>query len=173
MNKEAIILIGFMGTGKSTVGRIAAKRLGVPFVDADRQIEREQGMTIPDIFREKGEAAFRAMETETLKRLLAGGRRVIATGGGAVLAEENRAAMKAGGTVVALKASPQTIIRRVKGDGSRPLLAGNVADNVLRLYEQRKTAYDFADLIIDTDALTAAEAAERIVEYLAKENRKR
>lgn len=171
MKNDSIILIGFMGTGKSTVGRILAGKLGLDFVDSDRQIEKEQGMTIPDLFRERGEAAFRAIETDTLKRLLREGRRVIATGGGAVLAAENREAMRAGGTVVALKASPETIIRRVGESGDRPLLAGDVADNVKRLHEQRKTAYDFADLSVVTDGLTADEVAERILDYMAKGNR--
>lgn len=171
MKNDSIILIGFMGTGKSTVGRILAGKLGLDFVDSDRQIEKEQGMTIPDLFRERGEAAFRAIETDTLKRLLREGRRVIATGGGAVLAAENREAMRAGGTVVALKASPETIIRRVGESGDRPLLAGDVADNVKRLHEQRKTAYDFADLSVATDGLTADEVAERILDYMAKGNR--
>jgi len=167
----AVILIGFMGTGKSTVGRILAERLGAEFVDTDQVIEREQGMGIPDLFRERGEAAFRAIETETLKRLLDGSRRVIATGGGAVLAAENREAMRAGGTVVALKASPETIIRRVAGGEGRPLLAGDAAANVRRLLELRKTAYDFADFTVVTDGLTADEVARRILHFLAKESR--
>jgi len=171
MKNNTIILIGFMGTGKSTVGRLVAEKLGVEFIDSDRQIERDHGMTIPDMFREWGEPGFRAAETKTLKRLLAEGNRVIATGGGAVLAEENRKAMKEGGTVVALKALPETIIRRVEGDDGRPLLAGNVADNVLRLYNRRITAYDFADFTVQTDELTAEETAQRILDYVWKGSR--
>lgn len=171
MKNKTIILVGFMGTGKSTVGRLVADRLGWPFTDSDRFIEQEQGMPIPSIFRERGEAAFRALETDALKRLIGQGGRVIATGGGAVLAEDNRKVMLAGGLVVALKASPDTIISRVGGGVDRPLLAGNVRDNVMRLYEQRKTAYDFADLIVQTDGLTADEVAEHILDYMVKENR--
>jgi len=170
MKNGAIILIGFMGTGKSTAGRMLAERLGVEFVDTDEAIERELGMSIPDIFRERGEAAFRAIETDMLKRLLDGSRRVVATGGGAVLAAENRAAMKAGGTVVALKASPETIIRRVAGGEGRPLLAGDAAANVRRLFEQRRTAYDFADFTVMTDELSADEVVRRIMDYLSKES---
>lgn len=171
MKKDTIILVGFMGTGKSTVGRILADKLKWTFTDSDRFIEQEQGMPIPDIFRERGEAVFRALETEALKRLVGRRRRVIATGGGAVLAAENRNTMLAGGLVVALKARPETIIRRVGGGVERPLLAGNVRDNVMRLYNERKAAYDFADLIVQTDDLSTADVAEHIIHYMAKENR--
>lgn len=170
MKNDTIILVGFMGSGKSTVGRIVADKLGFRFADSDRVIEQTLGMPIPDIFRERGEAAFRSVETETLKRLIAEGKRVIATGGGAVLSEENRKAMKEGGLVVALKAEPETIIRRVGAGADRPLLAGDVKGNVLRLFEQRKGAYDFADLIVDTDNMTPEQAALFIIDYLKKGN---
>lgn len=171
MRKETIILVGFMGTGKSTVGRILADRLGWAFTDSDRFIEREQGMPIPDIFRERGEAAFRALETDAIKRLVRMRRRVIATGGGAVLAAENRKAMLAGGLVVALKARPETIVHRVGGGVDRPLLAGDVQNNVRRLYNERRNAYDFANLTVQTDGLSATDVAEVILNYMVKGNR--
>lgn len=165
MNANNIILIGFMGTGKTTVANILAKQLGWQDINSDEMIETAEGMPISRIFETKGEAYFREVETEALRTVLAGKERIVATGGGAVLKEENRDAMLKGGLVVALKASPDTIISRVREDASRPLLAGNLEERVVSLLKEREHAYDFAHFIIDTDVLTADQIAGRIKDY--------
>jgi shikimate kinase len=163
MKHDNIVLIGFMGTGKSTVGRMLAEALGWTYTDSDDRIVTAQGVTIPDIFERDGEAGFRAIESDVLKRVMYEGQQVIATGGGAVLAEANRIVMKDNGYVVALKAEKAEIIARVSGDHGRPLLQGDLEQRVTQLLESRKTAYDFADLIVDTTGLTPEQVVERIM----------
>ncbi|WP_309299331.1 shikimate kinase [Paenibacillus sp. YYML68] len=162
MNKRNVILIGLMGTGKSTVGIALAERLGYRFVDTDARIEEVSGMSIKDMFAELGEAAFRLQETACINNVLADEAQVVATGGGAVLAEVNRQTMLEGGLVVALRASAETIIQRVREDGNRPLLAGDVEERVRAIMESRKHAYDFAHLSIQTDGLAVEEITDRI-----------
>lgn len=163
MKSNNVILIGFMGTGKSTVGRLLAPKLGYSFTDTDHRIEQEQGRSIPIIFERYGEAHFRKLEKEALENALEEGNKVIATGGGAVLAEANRKAMLDGGYVVALKADKATIMARVSRDEDRPLLRGDLEERVTTLLESRKTAYDFAHLIVDTSGLSPYEVVEYIV----------
>jgi shikimate kinase len=161
---DKIVLVGFMGTGKTTVTRLLAERLGVGRVDLDEEIEREAGCTIAELFDTKGEAHFRDLESAVLERLMASDRPlVLATGGGAVLREANREAMLRSGFVAALTASPERIIERVSGDASRPLLRGDVEERVRRLLAERKTAYDFAHIRIDTTDLSPDEVADRIL----------
>lgn len=152
-----------MGTGKSTVGKKLAERLGWTFLDSDAVLEEEQRTSIAELFRLHGEAHFRTLETETLERVLLQTGQVVATGGGAVLAEANRSCMLRCGYVVALKATPEAIIHRVSSDTSRPLLQGDLEERVHTLLEQRKSAYDFAHAVIDTSDLTAEEIVERIM----------
>lgn len=163
MNKRNIILVGFMGTGKSTVGMTLAERLGWAFVDTDQYIEGKHRKSIPELFREQGEAFFRAAESEALREMLSGEGRILATGGGAVLAAENREMMQNNGFVIALRAAPDIIIRRVSEDQNRPLLQGNLEERVHSIMEQRKHAYDFADISIDTSGLSVSEITERIL----------
>jgi shikimate kinase len=163
LTRNNVVLVGFMGTGKSTVGTIAAEKLGWTFVDSDEWIENKAGKSIPDIFADEGEASFRALEREALRELLSGERVVLATGGGAVLAAENRERMLGGGLVVALTAPLATIVERVRGDRNRPLLQGDVEERVSALSEARRGAYDFAHMTIDTAGLDPAAVAERIV----------
>ncbi|NOV03313.1 shikimate kinase [Paenibacillus planticolens] len=165
MTTSNLVLVGFMGTGKSTVGRKLAERLGWTFQDSDAVLEEEQQTSIADLFRQHGEAHFRALESKTLENLLARQGQIVATGGGAVLAEENRACMLRNGFVVALKASPETIIQRVSSDTSRPLLQGNLEERVHTLLEQRKSAYDFAHTVIDTSELTTEQIVEIIIRH--------
>lgn len=157
-----VILAGFMGTGKTTVGRQLAERLGWTFMDSDRYVEEQAGMSIREMFAEKGEPYFRELETEALRTLLSGEHRVVSTGGGAVLKEENRRLMLEGGLAVALRAEEATVVSRVRGDANRPLLQGNVEERVRTLMEARRNAYDFAPLQIDTDRLTVEQIVERI-----------
>lgn len=159
-----LVLVGFMGTGKSSVSRLLAERLNVSRADSDEAVERAESRAISDIFATDGEEAFRDMETRELRRLMESNQpMVIATGGGAVLREENRSLMLAHGFVTALTAHPEQIITRVMQDESRPLLQGGVRDRVYQLLEKRKDAYDFAHLTVDTTELSVEEVVDRIV----------
>jgi shikimate kinase len=161
-----VVLVGFMGTGKTSVGKILAKKMGWVFADTDHYVEEKAGAAIPQIFEAEGEQAFRLMETEALREILAGECHVVSTGGGAVLKEENRKLMLAGGLVVALTASEATIVERVRYDVNRPLLKGNVEEKVHILMEARRAAYTFAPLQIDTDIMSAEQIARLIEERL-------
>lgn len=162
---KKLVLIGFMGTGKSTVSRLLAGKLGWKRVDGDEEIERLEEKTISDIFAADGEAGFRVIETRVLETILTSGEyAVVATGGGAVLSEVNRKLMLNNGFVVALKASPEQIIARVKTDTERPLLQDDAAERVNLLLAQRKHAYDFAHLTVDTTNMSAEEVVETILE---------
>nr|WP_183604471.1 shikimate kinase [Paenibacillus phyllosphaerae] len=160
-----IVLVGFMGTGKSTVSRLLAEQIGCLAVDMDAEIERRIGRDIPSIFAQEGEAFFRRVESEVLAALLASeDSSIIATGGGAVLAQSNCDLMLKQGMVVALTAQPEHIIARVRGDENRPLLQGDVEERVNKLLADRKHAYAFAPLQIDTTALEAQAVADLIAE---------
>ncbi|CAM4255127.1 shikimate kinase [Paenibacillus tarimensis] len=160
-----IVLIGFMGTGKSTVAKVLEERLGLPAIDLDAAVTAREGRTIADIFAARGEAYFRKVESEVLaSAMTADSPSVIATGGGAVLAEANRSIMLENGFVAALKADAEHIIARVRHDKGRPLLEGDVEHRVRSLLESRRSAYDFAHLIIDTTDLTPERVADRIQE---------
>ncbi len=161
-----IVLVGFMGTGKTTVGRILANRLGWTFTDTDAFIQEQAGMTISRMFEEHGEAFFRQRETEALRELLQRRNQVVSTGGGAVLLEENRRLMLESGLVVAMNAEESVIVERVRGDKGRPLLQGDVVERVHTLVEARRHAYDFAPVQLHTDRLSPEEAARRIEEML-------
>lgn len=163
-----IVLIGMMGSGKTTVGQALSAKLGWTYVDTDSEIVRSQGMSISDMFAKQGEEAFRRAESEAIGKVLKGSEQVIATGGGAVLLEQNRLAMKENGFVVALAASVETIIERVRGDQNRPLLQGNLEERVNHIVESRKHAYDFADLKVDTNGLPVDRIVDAI--YSAMEN---
>jgi shikimate kinase len=163
-----IVLIGFSTTGKSTVARLVAQRSGWMAVDIDELIVARTGRTIPDIFERDGEVAFRDLEAAALAEALAGERRVVATGGGAVLRQDNRALMKARGWVVLLEARPETILARLQvaaASEPRPLLAGD--DPLVRitaLKAARQPLYDaLADLTIHTDGRTTAQVAAAVL----------
>ncbi len=165
-----IILEGFMGSGKTTVSEILSDRLGLELMDTDVTIEDTEGRSISSIFREDGEEAFRDMETELLQMIAGDHLRdmVISLGGGMPVREKNRELLKESGKVVYLKASPETIYERVKGDTTRPLLQSE--DPLLRikeLMEGRSDVYDeAADLIIDTDNKTPDEICDEIIREL-------
>lgn len=159
---ENIVLIGFMGTGKSTVGKELAVELGWEYLDSDEAIISKAGMDIPALFAERGEAAFRELERDVIRELMAGSRQVIATGGGAVLAEANRQAMLERGFVVALLADRETILHRVRGDANRPLLAGDLEARVDKLLADRAGCYEFAHMQSDTASLTPGQVCEAI-----------
>lgn len=147
-----LFLIGLMGAGKTTVGKILAKRLHWPFFDSDHEIEARTGVRIPIIFEIEGEEGFRNREVETIAELVTMNNVVLATGGGAVLRAENQQALKSHGTVIYLRANVDDLYERTKHDRNRPLL--QTADPKARLqalFEQRDPIYrQLADVVIDT-----------------------
>lgn len=170
--KKNLILIGFMGSGKTTVGVKLSYRLRMPVEDTDKMIEKRCGMSISEIFADKGEEAFRAMETGILREIAAQDfGHIYSVGGGTPVREENRPLLRACGTVVYLRAKPETIYERLRGDTTRPLL--QCADPLTRirtLMAERSAAYEeCADLIVDVDALGTEDAPERIVRALREE----
>lgn len=159
-----LVLTGFMGTGKTSVGRMVAERLDRPFVDLDDVIVARAGKPIPRIFAEDGEPAFRALEAAVCAEMREAAGLVVAAGGGAVVDPANREALAAGGLVICLEAAAEAILARVGGDGGRPLLAGG--DPLMRIREllaQRAGAYAAHPLRLDTTGLTPAAAAERVL----------
>jgi shikimate kinase len=163
-----ISLVGMPGSGKSTVGRQLARQLGWRFIDSDAEIERHIGGSIRAFFEQQGEDAFRDLEQATLARLAVGDAVVLATGGGGVLREANRKALRAGGKVVYLRSSPEELFRRLRHDRQRPLL--QVADPQKRLrelFQQRDPLYrDAADFIIETGRPTVGTLVNMILMQL-------
>ncbi len=164
--RHNVVLIGFMGTGKTILGRALASRLGRPFVDTDTLIEQRAGRPIPRIFAEDGEAAFRRLEAEVVAAVGDARGTVIATGGGVVLNSENMARLRRGGVIVALRAEPGTILARVRRGTERPLLGADPEGSVRRLLAERGPLYDDADLVVDTSSLQPEDAV-RLVEMFA------
>ena len=149
-----IIFIGFMGAGKTTIGKKLARRLGIPFVDTDDMIEEQAGQKISDIFATKGEACFREMETETLRQLINRQQRcVIAVGGGLPMQPVNRPLLKELGKVVFLEAGIETLVLRLKNDTKRPMLqGGSLRERIGTLMSQRLEVYlETADVRVSTD----------------------
>ena len=164
-----LVLVGPMGAGKTSIGRRLAERFGLQFVDADHHIEHRTGATITAIFEHVGESGFRERERCALSELLAGEGQLVATGGGAVLDAENRRRMRERGFVVYLSAGLEAQMKRLARDRSRPLLQRADREQVLRdLAQAREPLYrEVADLTMDTDGLTAVDAASRLALQLA------
>jgi len=156
-----------MGSGKSSIGRRLAVQLALPLIDLDDQIVAQAGCSIPDIFKQHGEAAFRQMETDTL-RTVAGKKAVIATGGGVVTSEMNRQILTAHPPVIWLKASPEFLAGRIDGDSNRPLIAaGDTLKKLQALASIRYPLYEqCADFILPRGDMTKPEALQAIVEFL-------
>jgi shikimate kinase len=149
LGTRLVVLVGMMGAGKSTVGRRLAARLGLPFLDADSEIEAAAGMSIPDIFEAHGELHFRDGEARVIARLLESGPAVLATGGGAFMREETRNRVSAKAVSIWLKADADIIMRRVKRRADRPLLqTPDPEATVGRLIGEREPVYQHADLTI-------------------------
>ncbi len=163
--RENLILVGFMGTGKSSIGRHVAKRLGFQFMDTDYLIVQREGRPVAQIFQELGEAGFRNLETRTLQSLEHLTRCVISTGGGIVLRPENREILRALGFVVGLTASPEVIFQRVSRNDKRPLLhTENPRETMERLLAARAEHYrEAAQFTVDTSAISQPDAAALIV----------
>lgn len=163
-NNRSIALIGFMGTGKTTTGALLAKQLEFQFLDTDAIIEDCQGQNIAQIFNENGEAYFRKLETETLKRLLLNDRQIIATGGGIILSEENRRLLKTHSYLVCLTASPELIYERTKEETTRPLLLSpDPKAQIKKLLADRQEYYQIAQLTINTNELDPDEICKKIL----------
>lgn len=160
---DVIVLIGMMGTGKSTVGALLAAETGYRMLDLDAMIAEKAGCSIPELFEEKGEAYFRELESAVLVEALEVPGSILATGGGAVLRESNCREMLKYGWVVALAATVDEIVARVGEDKGRPLLAGGARQRVTELLEKRKHAYDFAHVTIDTSGKSAEEVSAEIL----------
>jgi 3-dehydroquinate synthase len=154
-----VVLIGFMGTGKTTVGRILAEKLGRPFVDLDEVIVAQAGRSISEIFVADGERGFRAREHEALKRTLAGDRQVLAVGGGAPMAADNWRMLRDRNSVVALVASPATLRERLHDGAGRPMLEGGVDAALATLLPPRMARYAQADLVVPSDGMAPASVA--------------
>lgn len=151
LGSHPIVLVGLMGAGKSSVGRRLAEKLGIPFVDADLEIETAAGMTIPEIFADHGEAYFREGERRVIGRLLESGAQVLATGGGAYINEETRARIKEHGVAVWLKADLQLLMKRVSKRPGRPLLQNGDPEAVMRaLIDKRHPIYGEADVTVES-----------------------
>lgn len=163
-----IVLTGFMGTGKTEVGRLLSNRLQYKLVDVDSEIENEQKMTINEIFRRSGETAFRDIESAAIKRISGIDKAVISTGGGAVLRQENMNSLREKGVIICLMASPETILKRTGNSNDRPLLqVENPLQKIRELLGFRRPFYETADIIIDTDNKSPLEVAEEIIKEVA------
>ncbi len=152
LGPRSIVLVGMMGVGKSSIGRRLAARLGIPFVDADSEIEKAAGMSIADIFARHGEPSFRSGEARVIARLLDSGPQVLATGGGAVLNADTRAAIKTKGISIWLKADFDVLVRRItKRRNERPLLqTADPVETLRQLLAEREPIYALADLTVQS-----------------------
>lgn len=163
-----LILIGFMGSGKTTISRMLGKMLNTSVTDLDDEIVRRAGMTIPDIFAQNGEEYFRQLEHDTLADIIKSDQGILATGGGTPMRPDNLTILKDTSTpVVLLKASATETLRRIGGDSGRPLAKSLDEKGIADLQAQRQVNYDAcADLTIKTDGLSPAAIAEEIVSFL-------
>lgn len=163
-----LILIGFMGSGKTTISRMLGKMLNTSVTDLDDEIVRRAGMTIPDIFAQNGEEYFRQLEHDTLADIIKSDQGILATGGGTPMRPDNLTILKDTSTpVVLLKASAMETLRRIGGDSGRPLAKSLDEKGIADLQAQRQVNYDAcADLTIKTDGLGPAAIAEEIVSFL-------
>jgi shikimate kinase len=161
--KNCIALIGFMATGKSTIGPLLARELEYDFIDTDAMVEADMGMTIADIFAQLGEDAFRDAEHEALKKALNMEKIVLSTGGGIILFKRNRKLLAEQAFVVSLSAQPETIYGRVKDDDTRPLLKCNdPLQRIKQILAERQVYYDVCDFKISTETWTAEECCQKI-----------
>lgn len=157
-NPRNIVLAGFMGTGKSTVGQLVADFIGWHFVDTDDEIIQRVGLTIPEIFGQQGEAGFRRYERIVCQSISARDKQVIATGGGMIIDPMNREILLKSGFLVCLSAPPDVIRERIENEAGRPL-----AKNWQTILEQRQSIYDSLPYQIDTNELSPREVAEKVI----------
>lgn len=174
LDGRSLVMVGMMGAGKTTIGRKLAQRLGLPFVDADHEIERAAGCSVAEIFERFGETEFRTGERRVIARLLAGPQAVVATGGGAVTDGETRRLIRERGVSVWLRCSLPTLLRRVSGRTHRPLLAqGDPAATLARLLAERSPLYAEAELAVDCGDDSTDATADRVMRALARAHESR
>jgi shikimate kinase len=170
LGPRSIVLIGLMGAGKTAVGRRLANKLDLPFIDADTEIEMAAGASIREIFAEHGEAYFRQGERKVIQRLLDSGPQVLATGGGAYMSAETRAAIKARGLSVWLNADIKVLLKRVGRRGNRPLLAGGDPEKVMKkLMQERYPVYAEADITVESRDVPHEMIVGAVIDALAVE----
>ena len=166
-----IVLVGFMGSGKTTVGKLVAEQTGMPLLDMDSMIEEREGKSINEIFAQDGEPHFRALERAMVKELAQTEGHIISTGGGIVLNPDNIADFEATGLVVCLLVDAETVLDRVKHDTSRPLLAGDKQAKILQLLQTRKPLYEAITHKIDTSGRPSPiPTAQEIIELYRSNN---
>jgi len=166
-----IVLVGFMGTGKTTVGKLLAEQTGMPLVDMDTQIEKRAGKTINEIFAQDGEPHFRALEREMAQELASKNGQIISTGGGIVLNPDNIADFEKTGLVVCLLADADTVLDRVRHDSSRPLLADDKESKIVELLQSRKHLYESIPHKIDTSGRPSpGPTAQEIIDLYESNN---
>ena len=164
---KSIVLVGLMGAGKSAIGRRLASRLGLPFIDADSEIEKAAGCSIEDIFESHGEAAFRDGERRVIQRLLKGPRHVLATGGGAFMAKQTREVIHEYGISVWLRADLELLLERTSRRRNRPILKrGNPRDILAKLIEERYPVYADANTVVDGADVPPEVMVDRVVAAL-------
>jgi shikimate kinase len=169
LGDHAIVLVGLMGAGKTTVGRRLSDKLGIPFVDADHEIEIAAGKRIAEIFADHGEAYFREGERKVIARLLESGAQVMATGGGAFMNEETRRRIREAGVSVWLRADLALLLKRVSRRSDRPLLNNDDPAVVMtRLVEQRYPVYATADITVDSRDIPHTSIVSDVIKALAE-----
>lgn len=163
-----LVLVGLAGAGKSTVGQLLADALGRPFLDLDVEITRRCGMTIPELFGQRGEASFRELETSLTRELAQTGGMVLAPGGGWILSDENRALLCPQARMIYLKISPEVAIHRMgAATAGRPLLnRPDPRGELEKLLESRRSLYERADITVSVDRLDAQRVTERVLEKI-------
>lgn len=164
MLEKNIYLIGFMGTGKTTISKKLNEITHSDEIDIDQEIVKKEGKTIPEIFKEFGENYFRVLETTCLNEVSKQSGKIVSCGGGIVLSNENVKRMKESGKIILLEAKPETIYERIKNDKNRPLLAGKMSmDYIAQMKRERKDIYDKSkDFKVDTDGKTVEQIAVEI-----------
>lgn len=164
--KRNIVLIGFSGVGKTSVGQRLAKLLKMNFYDTDIVIQESSGLTISEFFKRYGEISFRSEEYATVKRLAQNDNSVISTGGGIVLNKANLVTLMENGVVISLTAKPEVIYQRIEIFNNRPLLKENLYKSIIKLMKEREGLYDQADLVLDTSNLEMHQVIDRILTFL-------
>lgn len=169
-NSKNIYLVGLMGAGKTTIGRVLARRLGMSFVDSDHEVEARTGVRVPTIFEIEGEEGFRRREAQVIADLAAAGGVVVATGGGVVLKPENRQNIKTNSFVAYLNVPPYLLHERTRHDKSRPLLqVDDPLGKLKELHAQRDPLYrEVADLVVDGGRLNAQTVAQVLIKEIAE-----
>ena len=168
--EQNIFLIGFMGAGKSTIAKVLQRELGMELVEMDERIVKEQGMSINDIFAQKGEDGFRDIESQLVIDIGKNKNSIVSCGGGVVVRPQNVENMKKSGKIVFLTATPETILKRVKNGKDRPLLNGHMnVEYISELMEKRRQMYeDAADVKVSTEGKTVGEICTEIIQAITR-----